>query len=318
MTTYPRPVSRSLTVAAVTSLVVVTLLYAALERGRSLRADRALSELPRTARAVLHIDAAALEHTPAAGTLLSAFIADEQLSEIEASCGLNPLSALSEATVWVRGPEDQPFQSFGLMLRGRSVDAATLADCHRQLVEERGGSVVRLDAPIGPMLASTDGRSAIARIDERTVVTGGAATVAEAVAVQRELMPSLLDRPKMAARWPKVSRGASIAAALDPPEHWRSALERVATLGEETSFLDGLEAIGASVQAGSRHTLGVYIDVDDAERAEENAKLIQAWAAAPPGNLQPPWIDVRRAARVRLRGRTIFVALDVSSLSSAP
>lgn len=309
--------SRSLTVAAATSLVVVALLYALLERGRSLRADRALRDLPRTARVVLHIDAAALERTPAARTLLAAFIADEQLSEIEASCGLNPLSALSEATVWVRGPEDQPFQSVGLMLRGRSVDAATLADCHRLLVEARGGSVVRLDAPIGPMLTSKDGRSAIALIDERTVVTGAAATVAEAVAVHRELMPSLLERPRMAALWPKVSRSAGIAAALDPPEHWRSALERVAKLGEEASVLDGLEALGASVQTGSRHTVSVYIDVADANRAAENAKLIQAWAAAPPGDVQPPWIDVLSSARVQVRGSTILVALDVSSLSRA-
>ncbi len=309
--------SRSLTVAAVTSLLVAALLYATLEHGRGLRAEQTLRELPRTARALLHIDAAALARTPAAKTLLSAFVADEQLSEIEAACGLDPLSALSELTVWVRGPEDQPFQSIGLMLRGASVDAATLADCHRQLVEARGGSVVRLDAPVGPMLASTDGRSAIALVDARTVVTGAAPTVAEAMAVQRRLMPSLLERPRMAALWPKLSRGAGIAAAFDPPSHWRSALERIAKLGDEASALDGLEALGASVQVGSQHTVRVYIDVASPERAAENAKLIQTWAASPPVAVQPPWNDVLRSARVEVRGSTVFVALDVSSLSSA-
>jgi hypothetical protein len=59
----------------------------------------------------------------------------------------------------------------------------------------------------------------------------------------------------------------------------------------------------------------VYIEIEDAERATENAKLIQAWAAAPPDEVQGPWIDVFRSARVQVRGSTILVALDVSSLS---
>ena len=99
---------------------------------------------------MLRIDTRALERTAAAKMLIGAFVGEEQLSEIEAICGLDPLAALSEATVWVRGPEDQPFQSIGLMLRGRAADAATLAECHRLLVETRGGSIVRLEGPAGP------------------------------------------------------------------------------------------------------------------------------------------------------------------------
>ena len=55
--------------------------------------------------------------------------------------------------------------------------------------------------------------------------------------------------------------------------------------------------------------MSVYIDVADAKHAEENAKLIQAWATAPPGDVQPPWIDVLSSARVQVRGDGLQVHL---------
>jgi hypothetical protein len=293
------------------------LLLAAMQYGRTLRASQALRELPSTARAVLRIDTRALERTAAAKTLLGAFVAEEQLSEIETICGLDPLAALSEATVWVRGPEDQPFQSIGLMLRGRAADAATLAECHRLLVETRGGSIVRLAGPAGPLLASRDRRSAIALLDDWTIVTGSVKTVAEAMAVRHGTAPALMERPRIAALWPHVNAGASVAAVLDPPQHWKSALERVAKLGDEASAMQGLQSIALSVESGSAQTVDVYIDVTDAELATQDAAIIRAWAASPPDSVEPPWTDVLRSARVQVRKHTIVVTLDVSSLSEA-
>jgi hypothetical protein len=314
-TSYPRPVSRSFKVAAVVSVAMVGLLSAVIHYGRTLHVSRALRELPRNARAVLQIDTRALERTEAATTLVDAFVGEQQLGEIETICGLEPLAALSEATVWVRGPEDQPFQSFGLMLRGRAADAATLAECHRLLVESRGGSVVRVEGPTGPLMASRDRRSAIALIDDRTIVTGSVHTVAEAMAVRQGTAPALIERTRIASLWPRANSGASVAAVLDPPEHWKSALERVAKLGDEASAMQGLQAVALSVPAGSAHTVDVYIDVTDEALATRDATLIRAWATSPPDTLEPPWTDVLRSARVRVRGRTIVVTLDVSSLS---
>jgi len=314
-TSYPRPVSRSLKVAAVVSIAMAGLLVALMHHGRTLRASQALRELPSTARAVLRIDTRALERTAAAKTLIDAFVDEEQLSEIEAICGLDPLAALSEATVWVRGPENQPFQSFGLMLRGRTVDAATLAECHQLLVEARGGSIVRLEGPVGPVLASRDRRSAIAVLDYRTIVTGSVGTVAEAMAVLRGTAPALIERPRIALLWPQVNAGASVAAVLDPPEHWKSALERVAKLGHQASALQGLQSIALSVPSGSERTVDLYVDVANADLAAEDAALIRAWATTPPDSVEAPWTEVLQSARVQVREHTIVVTLDVSSLS---
>lgn len=295
---------------------MAALLYAAVQRGGMLRARHVLLELPRTARAALTIQTGTLERTTAAKTLVDAFVAPEQLSHIEAVCGLDPLAALTEITVWVRGPEEQPFQSIGLMLKGRTVDAASLADCHRSLVEARGGSVVRLEGTAWPVLASRDRQSAIALLDDRTVVTGSVPTVTEALAVRQGTAPALIERPAIAGMWPRVSKGAGIAAVLDPPEHWRSALERVAKLGEEASAMEGLQAMALSVRSGSRQTVDLYLEVTDAALALRNAELIRAWRESPPEGLKPPWKDLLRSAHVQARGRTVLVTVDVSSLSS--
>ena len=58
-----------------------------------------------------------------------------------------------------------------------------------------------------------------------------------------------------------MNTGASVAAVLDPPEHWKSALERVAKLGDDASAMKGLQSIGLSVEAGSAQTVDVYIEV---------------------------------------------------------
>jgi hypothetical protein len=315
---YPRPVTRSLKVAAVVSVAMVAVIYAALQRGRTVRATRALNALPSTARAVLRIDPPAVRRSAAARSLVDAFVGADRLSEIEATCGLDPMSDLSEATIWVRGSESQPFQSFGLMLTGRRVDAAGLAECHKLLVEARGGSVVRLEAPTGPVLASDDHRSAIALLDGRTVVTGSVRTVAEAMAVHRGLLPTLGDRAPIAALWPEISPDAAIAAALDPPGHWKTALERAAAFDAEESALQGIEAVGLAVKLGSGRATELVLDVATPELANESAALIRAWAASPPPDVEAPWDAILQTARVTIEGRRIRIAVDVSSLPTTP
>lgn len=316
-TSYPRPVSRSLKVAAVVSISVIGMLFAAMQHAKTLRTTRLLHQLPSTARAVLRIDADALEKTAAGKTLLAAVVGTEQLSEIEMVCELNPLEALSEVVAWIRGPDDQPLQSIGVMLKARAASAGTLAACHRALVEGRGGTVIRLDGPSGPILANREQQSAIAVIDERTIVAGSVTTVAEAIGVRRGTAPALVERRNIAARWPFLARGSSISAILEPPSHWISALERVAERLGGPFALEGAQTIGVFVEAGSDGAVAFSIDVSSAELAAENAARMRDWIASPPEQLGPPWADLLGTARVSLRDRNIEVTVDVSSLSTA-
>ncbi len=314
-TSYPRVVSRSVKVAASVAIVLAAAIYGALRQGRVARATRALHLLPSTARAVLRIDPPALRRSSAARTLLHAFVDPEQLSEIEASCGIDPIAQLAEVTVWVRGPEQQPFQSFGLMLSGGQVDAATIANCYERLVDARGGSVTRLEAPTGPLLASDDRGSALALVDDRTVVTGSVRTVAEAMAVRRGLVPTLAERAAVAELWPAVSFGAALSAVLDPPPHWKAAFERITTFDSIASALDGIDAMGLAVRPGKTQMAEVYLRAETPEAAAKSAERIRAIAATPADAAEPPWDALIRSAKVTVDGQRVVVRVDLSSLS---
>jgi hypothetical protein len=309
--------SRSLKIAAVVSVGTVVLIYGIIEHGQRLRATAPLRELPSTARAVLRIDTDALRATPAAARLLESFVAKEQLSEIEKSCEIAPIEALGAITVWVRGPEDQPFQSIGLMLQGRTVDAARLVECHRSLVQARGGSVVRVDAPMGPLLASRDRRSAVALVDDRTIVTGSVRTVAETMEAAAGLVPTLTDRAAFAALWRQVGPRSAVAAVLEPPAHWREALGSLGDRSLDRAALEGVRALGLAIRSGSKRNVEVYVDLLDPSAASRDAAEIEAWLRDPPGSIEPPWADVLRAARLQLKGAMIQIRLDVSGPAKA-
>jgi len=314
---YPRTVSRSIRLALAVSLVVGVVIYGALEQGQTLRASRALRELPSTTRFVLAIDPGALETSASARALVEAFVGVEQLSDIEATCDLDPMHDLSELVLWVRGSEQEPFESFGLSLTGKTIDATAIAECHRLLVDARGGSVIRLEAPSGPLLASDDRRSAIALVDERTVITGAVRTVAEAMAVRQGRLPALEERTRVAEVWPRVRRGAALAAVFDPPAYWKTALERIPAFGADPSALEGIETVALSAKRGSETTIDVLVDASTPELAERNAEIIRSWVDEPPADVEPPWTEVLRSARIRVEGVRVIATLDVAALATA-
>ncbi|MFW2387621.1 MAG: hypothetical protein ACN4G0_04755 [Polyangiales bacterium] len=309
--------SRSLKVAALVSIATLGLLLAAMHQGRTLRAARLLRDVPGSARAVLRIDTRALERSATADALLAMLVPGEQLSEIESVCGLDPRTALAEATAWVRGSEEQPIESIGLMLRGRAADAVTLADCHRLLVEARGGSIVRIDSASGPILANRSTGSAIAALDARTIVTGSVRTVAEAVAVQRGAIPSLAEGERVAALWPEVAAGAGIAAIVDPPAHWKSAIARVMELDEQDSALDRVETFALSAGPRGGEAVVIHIRADERWNAERLSAVLERWLASPPERIGPEWVQVFNTASFARHDRTIALTLNVASLSAS-
>lgn len=240
------------------------------------------------------------------------------LTEIESTCGFDPARDLAEVILWVRGTDREPLESFGVMLTGKTVDATRLAECHRDLVAARGGEVVRLDAPTGPMLAGPDHRSAIAISDERTVVTGSVATVTEAMAVRRGLLPALEQRATVARLWSELSPGAVLAAAVEPPEHWQAALSRGTAFGEEPSALEGVGGIGLRIGGRDEHTASLRLEVATPELAASSAERLRKWVASPPSALGPPWDAVLRTGEVTRNGRQVGLRLDLSSLASIP
>ena len=310
--------SRTAALACAVGVLTVAGIYLAVERGRTLRASSELRELPSSARVVLAIETAALRGSASAGVLVSAFIDESSLSDIESTCGLDPLDDLAELVLWVRGSERKPLESFGVQLEGSGADAKTIAECHASLVGSRGESVVRVEASTGPLLASEDRRSAVALVDDRTVVTGSVQTVAEAMAVRRGLLPALAERNAVADVWPDLRRDAAVAAIVDFPAHWKTALARVAPFDEAPQLLDDVVTLGLSAPTGPETNVVLRLDMREPEVAESTAAQIRTWATEPPEGVSPPWTTVLASARVRVDGRAVSITLDVSGLRREP
>lgn len=310
--------SRTVALACAVGVLTVAGIYVAIERGRTLRASSELRELPSSARLVLAIETAALRSSASAALLLGAFVDESSLSDIEAKCGLDPMDDLAALLFWVRGSERKPIESFGVQLEGSAARADEIAECHASLVETRGESLVRVEASTGPLIASEDRRSAVALVDDRTVVTGSVQTVVEAMAVRRGLLPALAERAAIADVWPTVRRGAAIAALVHPPAHWKAALARIAPFDDVPTLLDDVVTLALSAPTGLEPNATVRVHLRDPDSAEAAAAEIRAWAATPPVHMEPPWTTVLESARVRVDGRTVAITLDVSALRRAP
>jgi hypothetical protein len=183
------------------------------------------------------------------------------------------------------------------------------------LVASRGGDVVRLDAPTGPLLASDDRRSAVALVDERTVITGSVETVAEVMAVSRGLLPALEERKPIAALWEDISAGSAIAAVVEPPEYWRTALTRVLATNEEDPVSDEVEAVGLAVGRKTGNAAEVRVRTFTSAGAGRVASKLAEWVASPPPGVEAPWDGVLRSGEVSQDGRDVLLRVDVTSLA---
>lgn len=297
-------------VAALSALGLFALIY----RGHVLRSEHLLRHLPATAQAVLRIDVPAIAHSASARALVFGLAGEEGLVEIERHCGVDPRNALAEVAIWAGGPEGEPLRSVGLWLRGSTVDAEALARCYQALVEARGSSVARDTTAAGPWLRSRDGRSALAEVDERTVVTGSTATVAEFLAVSSGAAPTLDSKAEFVEVWHRAGRSGAIRGAFVAPPRWQSALERMGSLGEDASALAGVEAVALTSEADFDTGATLWLDVETPEIARRDAALIEAWASAPPEDLGEPWRTVIESIWVEVDGSWLRITGDLDGL----
>ena len=200
------------------------------------------------------------------------------------------------------------------MLTGRQVDAAAIAECHRDLVAARGGEVIRVEATTGPLLASRDRGSAIAIVDDRRVVTGSVATVAEAMAVLRGLMPDLEERSAIADLWADLAPESVLTAVIEPPPRWREALGRRTGFDEGSSPFEGVVAIGLGVGGPSGHSAFLRLKATTPDLAARSAEGFRQWTSSPPASVGPPWDRLLRSGRVVETGRQVTLEVDLSSL----
>ncbi|MEM7433933.1 MAG: hypothetical protein AAF436_02185 [Myxococcota bacterium] len=310
--------TRSTRVALLVTGATIAVIVLLARHGRIERSSRILEQLPHTAVAVVRIDGSAIADGPMRLNLLDSLSLDAGLDEIGVACDFDPRTSIEELTVWAGGAEGEPLSSVGLLLRGRGdVDAEALARCYQALVERRGSTIDRRMTPAGPVLFSRDGRSALAAVDDRTVVTGSGSTVAEFLAAASGKAPALFDDHKFNALWSTVGT-APIAGAFVAPPRWRDALARLGAIGDRASALADVEAVGFTLGAAADGPLVVWIDVDSPATAEQNAALMKVWVDAPPEEVPAAMIDIARRADIETRGSRIRVVAGLRGPPSSP
>ncbi|MEM7137822.1 MAG: hypothetical protein AAF500_14655 [Myxococcota bacterium] len=309
--------TRSIKVALLVAGATVAVIVLLARHGHLEQSRRILTQLPRTAVAVVRIDGSAMARGPTGPYLLDSFSLDAGLDEIAIACELDPRTSIEELTIWAGGAEGEPLSSVGLLLRGRDVDAEALARCYQALVEDRGSAIDRRMTPAGPVLVSQDGRSALAAVDHRTVVTGSGSTVTEFLAAASGKAPTLVEDPRFKALWSTVG-AAPVAGVFVAPPRWRDALARLGAIGDRASALADVEAVGFTLGAPSNGALVVWIDVDNPATAEQNATLMKVWAESPPDQAPAALIDVVQHAEIETLGNRIRVVAALKGPPSSP
>ena len=193
--------------------------------------------------------------------------------------------------------------------------AATLAACHRALVEGRGGSV-RLEHP--PAHAGKSESAERNRSDQQAKsIAGSVTTVAEAVAVRRGAEPALIERRGIAARWPPLSRGAAHFGDSRAPR--RKTVDVCAGAGDE--------AIGRTFCSARRANDRLFRRVRERRRRDafhrrqhSPARRSKRRAPSEIGSRRDPktssrlGANVLQSAHVTARDRGVELTPDVSSL----
>ncbi len=266
--------TRAFKVALVAVAVTGLVLLASIRHGSKLRAERPLQVVPKTAGLVARIEIDSFDSREAARALVDRLVEPDGMSEIEARCGLDPLEDLREVTLWVSAPENGAVGT-GMLLRGRTVSAEELARCYETLVQGRGGSVTRVMSAFGSMLTSTDARSALARVDGETIVTGSVDTVSDFLAVASGSAPSLVDDEEFRRLWGRVDGGRLLTGAFIPPPRWQAALERIGQVESGGSALAGVMAVGLTISEPGG--LEVLLEVRTAETAQEDGERMRSW-----------------------------------------
>ena len=293
-------------------------LGALFDHGRRLGARRALYLIPDTARAVLRLDTEALASSEAGQALVGQLFPERELSDLETHCELQPLTDFRELAIWGGGPDGQSFRSVGLLLRARDADTEALAKCYRTLVEVRGGTLIRTQTPSGPVLASSDGRSAFARVDPERVVTGSPSTVAELLAVMRGEAPPLAKQQDFLELWSNLGGDGAITGVFMPPPAWRSALDRASRIGAGVSAVSGVEAVGLATGVPKRGEAKLLLRTSDQDIARRDATLIEVWTSNPPDTVPRGWAAAIRSAEVSVDANVITVTVDLSDLNEQP
>jgi len=241
---------------------------------------------------------------------------DQSMRRIERLCGFNPLARLSGLTLFAVGDAPGDLRRVGLLARG-ALDRSAFAECVREVVEEDGGSVRRVDIDGVPAVAGRGGSRA-AFVGSDGIVGGDEETVRQVLRVARGERPGADGDETLRLLWQRVAPGSQMVAVAHVPEGWREAIRRWVrdSLDRELSPLSGLRAAGAGARLGRGLGLGIALEMD---RESQAGALVDALRAQVEEALDRPVVALSAAGpalrrlQMEPQERTVVLTLELSS-----
>ncbi len=231
--------------------------------GPSLRAPL-VENAPESAAAFARVDVRALLRSPWWRRFVTERGGDRGLRRLRERCGIEPSDQLAELAAFVGAERPRSLDHITFLARG-PFDHDALGDCMRQVVEEDGGALRRVELDGVPAVAGARGDSRIAFLGRDGAVFGSEPSVREVITVAKGEAPS--------ARGMLRELHDALAEREHPPEllavavvptHWRIALaERVEAPGVFGDALDGLLALGLGARISRGLALSLRVRLAD-------------------------------------------------------
>ncbi|MCB9614906.1 MAG: hypothetical protein H6721_10715 [Sandaracinus sp.] len=273
-----------------------------------------VENVPEEAAAYARVDVKALLRSSWWRRFVTERGGDRGLQRMRERCGIEPSDQLAELAAYV-GAEGQSLDHVTFLARG-PFDHEALGDCMRQIVEEDGGGLRRVEIDGVPGVAGARGDSRIAFLGRDGAAFGNERSVRQVIAITREERPHVGGtlRELHDAVWAGETPPEVVAVAV-LPDGWRRAIrERVQAPGVFGEALDALRAIAASARVSRGLALSVRVRFEDASVVEplvEQARLQRdALLDDPLLGLTAAGPALRRVA-VEGQGSEVVLAVDL-------
>lgn len=290
-------------------------LYWTWGRGPRLRTPL-VENVPADAVAYVRVDVRAILRSQLWRRLVTDRGGDRGLARLRERCGVDPSAQVDELAAFVGSDGPRSLDHVTFLARG-PFDHDALGDCMRQIIEEDGGGLRRVEVDDVPAVAGARGDSRMAFLGRDGIVFGAEPSVRRVLATVRGDSPRVEGVVKALHDDVVGSDIPEVVLAAAVPEHWQQALrERMGNDLPEPlrAALAGLRGIGAGARVSRGLALGLRLRFDDAAHADEIVGLVRrqrdVWLDDPLVQLSGA-AGVLRRAGLEARGVEVVAAIDL-------
>ena len=241
--------------------------------------EHPLDAAPEGTAALLRVDVGAVLGSSLWQTFVTERGGDRALRRMQERCEVDPAAQVERLEAFVGGDTPDSLDAITVMARG-PFEHERLGDCMKDVVEEGGGSLRRVELDGVPAVAGGRGDSRIAFLGADGAVFGREEAVRRVIATARGQRPSAREtEPLLSELWQRVAEPAEVGLAARVPQNWQDAIERRMSRevrGLAAGLLTNLRAVALGARVSRGLGLGVVLRYDGPDDAEDARRRLQS------------------------------------------